>query len=112
MKRTILTLALIVAGAGAANAWGTSTREIDATQANQESRIRDGIRDGSLTRREATNLIEEQRRIQTLESRAKADGVITRGEREQISRAQQNASRHIYQERHDSERRTGWRRWW
>jgi hypothetical protein len=114
MKRTILAVALVVAGAGAANAYGTSTREIDATQANQEARIRDGIRDGSLTRGEARSLIQEQRRVQQLESRAKADGVITRGESAEIRRAQESASRHIYQERHDSETRGrwGWRRWW
>jgi uncharacterized protein HemX len=114
MKRTILALALVVAGAGAANAYGTSTRDIDAAQANQEARIRDGIRDGSLTRREATGLVQEQRRIQQLESRAKADGVVTRSEHDQIRRSQQNAGKHIYQERHDSERRGhwGWRRWW
>ena len=114
MKRTILALALVVAGAGAANAYGTSTRAIDTAQANQEARIRDGVRDGSLTRSEAAALNAEQRRIQQLESRAKADGVITRAEQDRIRRAQQDASRHIYQERHDSEtsKRSGWRRWW
>jgi len=111
MKRTILALVLIAAGAGTANAYGTSTRDIDAAQANEAARIRAGIRDGSLTRREAAGLEAEQRRIQQLESRAKADGHFSRAEHDQIRRAQQNASRHIYQERHDSEKR-GWRRWW
>jgi hypothetical protein len=111
MKRTILAIALVAAGASAANAYGTSTRDIDAAQANQERRIQQGLRDGSLTRREAAGLVEEQRRIQQLESRAKADGHVSRYEHDQIRRAQQNASHHIYQERHDSERR-GWRRWW
>jgi uncharacterized membrane protein YebE (DUF533 family) len=114
MKRIILTIAMIAAGAGAANAYGSSTRDIDATQANQERRINQGLRDGSLTRREAAGLVQEQRNIQQLESRAKADGHISRSEHDQIRRAQDNASRHIYQERHDSETRgrTGWRRWW
>ena len=113
MKRTIITIAMIAAGAGAANAYGTSTSDIDAAQANQTARIQQGIRDGSLTRSEAANLKAEQRRIEILESRAKADGHISRGEHDQIRAAQQNASKHIYQERHDSERRGwGWRRWW
>ena len=111
MKRTLLAIAMITAGAGAANAWGSSTPSIDRTQANQEARIRQGLRDGSLTRREAAKLESEQRRIQTLESRAKLDGVVTRGEAAQIRRAQESASRHIYQERHDSEV-AGRRRWW
>ena len=42
MKRTVLALVLIAAGAGAANAYGTSTRDIDAAQANQEARIQQG----------------------------------------------------------------------
>jgi hypothetical protein len=111
MKRTVLAIALIVAGAGAANAYGTSTRDIDAAQANQEARIRKGARDGSLTRGEAASLAAEQRRIQLLESRAKSDGVVSRREHDQIRRAQENAGRHIYQERHDSDTRSS-RRWW
>lgn len=105
MKRTILALALVIAGASAANAYGTSTRAIDRTQENQEARIRAGIRDGSLTRSEAAGLQAEQRRIQQMESRAKADGHISRSEAAQIRRAQEAASRHINAERNDSERR-------
>jgi hypothetical protein len=111
MKRTLLALTLIVASVGTANAYGTSTPGIDGRQANQENRIRDGIRDGSLTRSEAGGLIQEQRRIQQLESRAKSDGYISARERNEIRRAQENASRHIYQERHDSEVSKR-RRWW
>jgi uncharacterized protein HemX len=105
MKRTVLALVLIAAGAGAANAYGTSTRDIDRAQANEAARIQAGVRDGSLTRREAAGLQSEQRRIQQMESRAKADGHISRAEHDQIRRAQETASRHIYQERHDSETR-------
>lgn len=114
MKRAALALVLIAAGAGAANAYGTSNRGIDASQANQEARINQGLRDGSLTRREAAGLEAEQRRIQQMESRAKADGRVDRYEAAQIRRAQGEASRHIYQERHDGEKRGwgGFRRWW
>lgn len=114
MKRTILTILIVAAGATAANAYGTSTRDIDGTQANQERRIERGLRDGSLTRREAAELVNEQRHIQHLESRARADGRVSRSEAEQIRRAQDNASRHIYQERHDGQTRGwgGFRRWW
>ena len=115
MKRMILTAALIAAGATAASAWGTSNSSIDRTQANQEARIREGLRDGSLTRREAADLAAEQRRIQAMESAAKRDGAVTRSEQAAIQRAQEAAGRHIYQERHDNETRLsrwGWRRWW
>jgi uncharacterized membrane protein YebE (DUF533 family) len=116
MNRVIATAALVtittLTATSSAFAWGSSTREIDSRQANQEQRIRDGIRDGSLTRREAEALIVEQRRIQDLESAAKRDGYISRSERATIDRAQDNASRHIYQERHDSDnRRNRWFFW-
>jgi len=117
MNRIILTAALVaMTSAGAAtgaSAWGTSTYDIDRSQANQAARINQGVRDGSLTRREAEALKSEQARIQALESAAKRDGVITRGEYAAIRNAQENASRHIYRERHDGESRWHrWRRWW
>lgn len=110
MKRTILSIALIAAGATAANAWGTSSRDIDRTEANQASRIRDGVISGSLTRAETRNLVGEQRRIEQMETAARRDGVVTRAERDAIRRAQADASRDIYREKHDGERR--WWRWW
>lgn len=112
--RTLITAAVLGVStlvSTSAFAYGTSTREIDSRQAEQERRIRDGVRDGSLTRSETRGLVEEQRRIQTLENRAKADGRIDAREAAEIRRAQDAASKHIYQERHDSERR-GSRRWW
>jgi hypothetical protein len=140
MNRVIITTALVamtsVGAATSASAWGSSSNDIDRTQANQAARINQGLRDGSLTRREAADLIAEQRRIQALESAAKRDGHLSRSERAEIERAQNSASRHIYQERHDSESRNrrwgwgwrstnqdrhvsdsgnqrwGWRRWW
>jgi uncharacterized membrane protein YebE (DUF533 family) len=119
MNRVIATAALVtlttLTATSSASAWGFSTPEIDSRQANQEQRIRQGLRDGSLTRYEAERLIAEQRRIQDMESAAKRDGYISRSERAAIDRAQDNASRHIYQERHDGESRHsrwGWRRWW
>jgi uncharacterized membrane protein YebE (DUF533 family) len=119
MNRVIATAALVtlttLTATSSAFAWGSSTREIDSRQANQEQRIRQGLRDGSLTRYEAERLIAEQRRIQAMESAATRDGRITAAERAAIGRAQDQASRHIYQERHDGETRYsrwGWRRWW
>jgi CRISPR/Cas system-associated endoribonuclease Cas2 len=111
MKRTILAITLIAAGAGGAHAYGSSTRDIDAIQAREAARIQQGIRNGSITRSEAAQLKAEQRRIEHLESRAKADGHISRSEHDQIRAAQARANHHITRESHDSERR-GWRRWW
>lgn len=90
-------------------------RQIDARQSLQEQRIQQGLRTGDLTWRERQALEAEQARIRALERQAQRDGRIDRREAAEIRRAQDAASRHIFQERHDVERRSGgwWgRRWW
>lgn len=114
MKRTLLTLGLIAAGATAANAYHPSGSGIDRRQWNQERRIEHGLRGGSLTRQEYWRLKQEQRRIRALENWAWRDGYLTPYERNRLRRAQHAASRHIYHERHDGDNRGGrrWGRWW
>jgi uncharacterized membrane protein YebE (DUF533 family) len=107
---------LIAAGALALTtttfATAASADRIDQRQANQERRILEGLRDGSLTRREAAQLEAEQARIRAMERAAERDGRIDRAERARIEAAQDAASRHIYAERHDAETRgSGWNRW-
>jgi hypothetical protein len=121
MKRTLLTLGLIAVGATAANAYHPSGNGIGRKHWNQERRIEQGLRDGSLTRQEYWRLKREQQRIQALENWAWRDGYLTPSERHQLRRAQRSAGRHIYRDRHDGEYRGwrrragydwGWRRWW
>ena len=93
-----------------------STRNIDARQANQEHRIQQGLRSGDLTRSEYHRLEGQQARIHQMERQAKSDGYVSAAERARIRQAQNEASRHIYQEKHDSERRgqhhhRPWYRW-
>lgn len=106
----IATLALVTFSS---SAFAQSYR-IDRREANQERRIEEGLRSGDITRREARDLKAEQDRIQALERAAKRDGHVDRREAAQIERAQDAASRHIAQDRNDSERRGQWghRRWW
>lgn len=113
LRTAIGALGVLMAGTTLASAYGSSTPGIDGAQANQRWRIEQGRRDGSLTPAEYQRLLAEQRRIEMMESKAKADGHISYAERERIRRAQGEASQHIWQERHDSERRRTWGwRWW
>lgn len=94
----------------------TSTRGIDATQAGQERRIQQGVRSGELTRGEYNKLEAEQARIRQMERQAKADGYVSSAERARIRNAQGEASKHIYQEKHDAQQRgqythRPWYRW-
>lgn len=80
---------------------GVSPVGVDARQANQMDRIYDGIRAGQLTPWEAQRLIGEQQRIDSLQRRFLADGRLTRDEWRVLDNRLDDASRDIYQERHD-----------
>lgn len=116
MKVSTIIAAGLLAATTATMATGANADSIDRRQANQDRRIHDGLRDGSLTRREAAQLEAEQARIRAMERTAERDGRVDRNERARIEAAQNAASRHIYQERHDGESRGSgwnrWRRWW
>ncbi len=78
---------------------------IDRQQHQQQAQIRHGVRNGSLTPHEARRLSREQRQIAVLERRYRADGVLTRDERRDLRGELQDASRHIYNQSHDDDRR-------
>jgi len=77
------------------------TPGVDQRQANQERRIDQGVASGSLTQREAYRLERGQQRVDNMEYRAKADGVVTRGERARLHQAQDRQSARIYNQKHD-----------
>jgi hypothetical protein len=98
-------------GSGYGGSYGTS--DIDRRQENQQKRIQHGVRTGEITRSEYQRLQAEQARIAELERRAKADGYLSASERAYLRSAQNEANRHIYQEKHDGEKRAhGYRPWW
>lgn len=78
---------------------------VNARQADQRNRIQQGIRSGELTRGEARQLGAEQRTIRQEERQYKSDGVLTRAERKDLRQDLNVASKDIYNEKHDAERR-------
>jgi uncharacterized membrane protein YebE (DUF533 family) len=103
MKYTLLVLSALLLVSGAAYAQA-ETPGIDQRQANQEQRIDQGIASGQLNQHETNRLEREQSRINRMEDRAKADGVVTKRERAKINHAQNRASRDIYRQKHDAQR--------
>lgn len=83
---------------------GNTAARLDQRDAYLQQRIDAGIRDGSLTRREAAELQHHQARIDRIEARAAADGHISRAERERIVRMQNRQSAAIERERNNSQR--------
>lgn len=85
--------------------------DIDATRLRQQERIQQGRTSGQLTRHEYYELEREQARIGALIHRARLDGRMDPYERREIVAAQEEASRHIWREKHDGEAR-GFRPWY
>ncbi|MBW8813549.1 MAG: hypothetical protein JF588_09000 [Caulobacterales bacterium] len=79
---------------------------IDARQARLEDRIQDGVRNGSLTWREARELREQSHDIARLEARYRYDG-LNGWERADLDRRLDRLDQQIRYERHDGD----YRRW-
>jgi len=67
----------------------------------QELRVRQGMQDGQLTRREAYRLRMHQRHIRRMELRARADGRIVMRERIRLNRAHERQNARIWRFRHN-----------
>lgn len=80
---------------------------IDARQTRQRMAIREGLRNGSLTRREADRLIQEQNAIERLERRLESDGRLTLRERARLQEELDDARRNIQRQVRDDDRRFG-----
>ena len=80
---------------------GAKMPRVERREAKQEARIDQGIASGALTGRETKALDAQQGRIDRVENRAKADGVVTKGEREHITHLQNKANRDIKVQKHD-----------
>lgn len=78
---------------------------VDRRQDNQHDRIRQGIRSGELTRGETRGLRQDQREIRQEEREYRSDGKLTRDERRDLHQDLNQASRDIYEQKHDDERR-------
>jgi hypothetical protein len=79
-------------------------RGINEREANQRARIRDGVQDGELTRREARRLSAQQARIRVNEAYARrSGGEFTPRERARIQRQLNQSNRRIYRQKHDGQ---------
>lgn len=71
------------------------TWRVQQRTAEQYQRIRDGQANGSITPREASWLLDQERQIRHAQWRASRDGVLTREERHQIRDMQDRVDRSI-----------------
>jgi len=78
---------------------------VNERQHNQKHRLKDGVKSGELTKEEAKGLRDEQKALREKERAYKADGKLTRDERKDLHQDLNDSSKHIYQEKHDAEKR-------
>jgi hypothetical protein len=101
MNRTLMAAALSLACAGAfaqTTAAGTTQRD-----ANQQTRIDSGLKDGSLSTGEASKLEAQQTHVETMQKNAMKDGTMTPAEKSRITAAQNRASANISAQKHDAQ---------
>lgn len=100
--KTGLAIVIIAALPALAFAQATpATQGIDKRKAEQQQRIDQGVKSGQLTPREAARLEKGQAKVQRMEDKAKADGVVTAKERKQLAHEQDKQSKRIAREKHD-----------
>lgn len=102
---TVAAIAVMFTGLGSESFAGTRDPGVNARQQNQRERIQQGVRSGELTRRETRKAVESQRDVRQLERAYKSDGQLTARERADLHHEQNQASRQIYNQKHDAQAR-------
>lgn len=102
MKKSWIVALLLLAGGTAVAA---PSPRVDLRQHAQGHRIAHGIQNGELTRREAHGLIVQQKIVARTERVLEADGRLGPAEARHLNRMQNAASRSIYRQKHDRQRR-------
>jgi hypothetical protein len=105
MKKRILIAALLVAAFAITSFAQEATPKVDIREDVQKAKIRDGVQDGELTKKEAAGLRKQQRHIKRAEARAKSDGDVTAAERAKLDRKQDRARKNIRKQKHDGQTR-------
>jgi hypothetical protein len=97
--KTVLIASLVLAVTSATSFAGTPL--INARQSAQQQRIYAGVASGNVSLNEYQKLQQGQTRVQNLENKAKADGVVTPFERARIHAAQNVQSARIFIKKHN-----------
>ena len=105
IKNTLFSLTaglLLAAGIVVAQA---QTPVLNANQRNERARSRQGVATGELTRPEAARMRGREAGVTADKRAARADGVVTSGERHEIRGDERRTSRAIYRQKHDGQMR-------
>jgi len=103
MKKSSVTIALIVAALMGTSAWAAppQTQEVTQRDLNQQDRIEQGLQSGQLSTREAGQLEKDESHIDKMEARDLKNGKLSPQETARINAAQNRVSHQIYQDKHN-----------
>ena len=105
MKIKTMLIAAALAAASTAHAQDpAATPGVDKRQEVQQKRIDKGVESGQLNTKEAGRLERHQAHIANMESKAKADGTVTKNERARLHHAQDQESQRIHHQKHDRQK--------
>ncbi|MGB7586018.1 MAG: hypothetical protein WBM11_14335 [Terriglobales bacterium] len=91
------------AGPGVVDPGHPRVNEVNGRQEVQQQRIANGVKNGSLSPRETSNLEKREASVQRREQRdmARNGGHLTKAEQNGINRQQNRISRSIYKDKHN-----------
>lgn len=88
-------------------ALNAEARRDQRREVRQQGRIAEGVKSGELTKHEAKKLRKGQRKIDKMQKKDMADGVMSPEEKERLEKAQDVQSKKIYRQKHDEQERGG-----
>jgi len=91
------------AGPGVVDPNHPRVNEVNQREQNQQNRIGNGLKNGTLNSKQATNLEKRETSVQNREKRDMAahNGHLTKAEQNGINRQQNRISKSIYKDKHD-----------
>jgi hypothetical protein len=90
------------AGAGAVDPGHPRVNQVNGREANQQNRIANGVKNGSLSPKQTSNLENREASVQNREKKDMAahNGHLTKAEQNGINRQQNRISKSIYKDKH------------
>ena len=91
------------AGAGVVDPGHPRVNQVNGRETNQQNRIANGVKNGSLTPQETSNLERREANVQKREQKdmAEHNGHLTKAEQNGINRQQNRISKSIYKDKHN-----------
>jgi hypothetical protein len=90
------------AGAGVVDPGHPRVNQVNGREANQQNRIANGVKNGSLSPKQTSNLESREASVQNREKKDMAahNGHLTKAEQNGINRQQNRISKSIYKDKH------------